>query len=112
MLHLDSANTELFVQNLYLVDSGEVSEEALGTAEQGFVVRTNHQVPDVPLGAEGIQQEFLPVRQTERRQHHKVVLITHQEGGNGQGLWGLVCACRSEVEGGGGGGERREVCGR
>lgn len=40
--------------SLYLVDSSEVSEEVLGTAEQGLIVRTNYQVPDVPLGAKGI----------------------------------------------------------
>lgn len=101
---MDSANAQAFYQILYLVDSCEVSEEALGTAEQGLVVRTNHQVPNVPLGAEGIQQQFLPVGQTKRRQYHKVILITHQEGGNGQGLRGLVSACGSGVEGGGGGG--------
>ncbi len=93
------------LQPPYLVDSGEVSEEALCTTEQGLAVRTNHQVSNVSLGAEGIQQQFFPVGQTKRRQHHKVVLITHQEGGDGQGLWGLVCACGSDVEGGG---EREE----
>lgn len=66
LLHLDTVNTEVFLQSPYLVDGGEVSEEALGAAEQGLVVRTNHQVPNVPLGAKGIQQQFLPVGQTER----------------------------------------------
>lgn len=99
------------LQTLYLVNSCEVTEEALGAAEQSLVVRTNHQVPDVPLGAEGIQQQFLPVGQTEGRQHHKVVLITHQEGGNGQRLWGLVCACGRKEERGGERGETRAETG-
>ncbi len=86
----------------YLIDSCEVSEEVLGTTEQGLIVRTNHQVPNVSLGAKGIQQQFLPVGQAKRRQHHKVILISHQEGGDGQGLRRLVCACGSEVEGEGG----------
>lgn len=92
----------------YLIDSCEVSEEVLGTTLQGLIVRTNHQVPNVSLGAEGIQQQFLPVGQGKRRQHHKVILISHQEGGDGQGLRGLVCACGSEVEGEGEG-EKNQV---
>lgn len=93
-------------QSLYLIDSCEVSEEALSATQQGLIVRTNHQVPDVSLGAKRIQQQFLPVGQTKRRQYHKVILITHQEGGDGQRLWGFVCACGREVRGGGG--ERKE----
>lgn len=69
--------------NPYLINSGEVSEEGLGATEQSLVVRTNNQIADVPLGAEGIQQQLLPVGQTKWRQYHKVILITHQEGGDG-----------------------------
>lgn len=76
---------------LYLIDSCEVSEEALGATVQGLGVGANHQVANVPLGTEWIQQQFLPVWQTKRRQYHKVILITHQKGGNGQWLWGFVC---------------------
>lgn len=85
-------------RGIYLVDSCEISEEALGVTEQRLTVRTNHQVTDVPLGAKRIKQQFLPVGQTKRRQHHKVVLIAHQEGGDGQRLRGLVCTCWKERE--------------
>lgn len=84
---------------IYLIDSCEISEEALGVTEQRLTVRTNHQVTDVPLGAKRIKQQLLPVGQTKRRQHHKVVLIAHQKGGDGQRLRGLVCTCWSQVEG-------------
>lgn len=84
----------VFGQNrIYLVDSREISEEALGIAEQSLTVRTNHQVTDVPLGAKRIKQQFFPVGQTKRRQHHKVILIPHQESGDGQRLRGLICTC-------------------
>lgn len=76
-------NQEYAFRSPYLVDSCEVSEEALGATEQRLVVRTHHQIPDVPLRAKGIQQQFLPVGQTERGQHHKVIFIPHQEGGDG-----------------------------
>lgn len=82
----------------YLVNGCEVSEEAFGAAEHGFAVGANHQVPNVPLGAVRVQQKLFPVRQTERREHHEVVLVAHQEGGDGQRLWRLICACGWEKE--------------
>lgn len=74
-----TSNVEKFAHfiSLYLIDSSEVSEEALGTTEQSLVVRTNHQVPNIPLGAKGIEQQFLPVGQTKWRQYNKVILIPH-----------------------------------
>lgn len=83
----------IFTGSIYLIDSREIAEEALCIAEQSLVVRTNHDVTDVPLGAERIKQQFLPVGQPKRRQHHKVILIAHQKSGNGQRLRGLICTC-------------------
>lgn len=51
LIYLDSSNKE---KSAYLVNSSEVSEEALGAAKQGLIVRTNNQVPNVALGAKGI----------------------------------------------------------
>lgn len=76
----------------YLVDGGEVPEEVLSPLEQGLVVGTDHQIANVPVRAEGVQQQLLPVGQAEGRQHHKVILITHQEGRDGQRLRRLICA--------------------
>lgn len=93
-MYLNTAIQPVFGQNrFYLVDSREIPEEALGIAEQSLTVRTNHQVTDVPLGAKRIKQQFLPVGQTKRRQHHKVILIPHQESGDGQRFRGLICTC-------------------
>lgn len=93
-MYLNTAIQPVFVQNrFYLVDSREIPEEALGIAEQSLTVRTNHQVTDVPLGAKRIKQQFLPVGQTKWRQHHKVILIPHQESGDGQRFRGLICTC-------------------
>lgn len=93
-MHLNTTIKPVFSQNrIYLVDSREISEEALGIAEQSLTVGTNHQVTDVPLGAERIKQQLLPVGQTKRRQHHKVILIAHQESGDGQRLRGLIRTC-------------------
>lgn len=68
---------------IYLVDSCEITKEALCIGEKSLVVRTNHQVTNVPLGAKRIEQQFLPVGQAEWRQHDKVILIPHQKRGDG-----------------------------
>lgn len=80
----------------YLIDGSEVSKETFGATEQGLIIRTNDQVTDVSLGAKRIKQQFLPVGQSKRREHQKVVLVTHQEGWDGQGLRRLVCAFQTE----------------
>lgn len=76
----------------YLVRGHKVLEEALSPTEQSLILRTDDYISHVPVRAEGVQQQLLPVGQAEGRQHHKVILITHQEGRDGQGLRRLICA--------------------
>ena len=79
-------------KHTHLIDRCQLLEEALGSAEQGVTVGTHHQVAHVPLRAERVQQQLLPVGQAEGRQHHKVILVAHQERGDGQGLRRLIRA--------------------
>ena len=76
----------------YLIRSRKVLEEALSPTEQSLILGTDDYISHVPVGAEGVQQQLFPVRQAEGRQHHKVILIPHQEGRDGEGLWRLVSA--------------------
>lgn len=77
----------------HLVHDAQIFEKGLGSTEQRLVFRADDHISHVPLGAERIQQQLLPVGQPERRQHHKIVLVTDQKGRDGQRLWRLVCTC-------------------
>lgn len=76
----------------HLIHSTQIFKEDLGPVEQSLIFWADDDVTNVSLGAKRIQKKFLPVRQTKRRQNHKVVLVAHQEGGNGQRFRRLISA--------------------
>lgn len=86
----------LILSATYLIHSTQIFEEGLCSAEQSFIFWADDNISHISLGAKWIQEKLLPVGQPKRRQHHKIVLITHQKGGDGQRLWRLICSCSDE----------------